>query len=126
MQGKSHILLIDADRINRATISLLLEKSGYETSEAFNGIHALEMLKERPIDAIILNRTLSGMMSSIDFLQRIQALPASIRKIPVIMLTDQIEKSRIKASMIFGVSEVIYNPVDETLLHKTLEKIISA
>ena len=125
MQGKSHILVIDSDRINRAKISLMVEKAGYETSEGFNGIHALEILKENHrIDAIILNRTLPSMMSSIDFMQRIQALSPAIRKIPVIMLTDRAETNRIKASMIFGVSEVIYKPIDEMLLHKTLEKVL--
>jgi two-component system response regulator AtoC len=125
MQGKYHILVIDGDEISCAAISRMIEKAGYQTSEAFNGIHALEMLKEnRHIEAIILNRTLSGVISSIDFMHRIQALPAAIKNIPVVMLTDRAEKNRIKSSMIFGISDVVYKPIDETLLHKTLEKTL--
>ena len=125
MEGKSHVLIIDGDRINRAATSLMIEKAGYKIFEAFNGIHALDMLKENyRVDAIVLNRTLSGMMSSVDFMQRIQAQSAVIRNIPVLMLTDRVEKNRLKSSMIFGITEVIYKPVDETFLHKTLEKIL--
>ena len=124
MQEKFHILVIDDDKNIRAATIQIIEKAGYNTFEAFNGIQALEMLKDRQIDIIVLNRTLSGIMSSIDFMQRIQALSPAIRKIPVIMLTDRAETNRIKASMIFGVSEVIYKPIDELLFHKTLEKVL--
>jgi CheY-like chemotaxis protein len=121
---KPHILIIDSDRIVRMTLSLMLERAGYKISEAFNGIQALEILmKNSGVDAIILDRNMSG-MSCIDFIQRIHGLSSAIRKIPIITLTTHTEKNRVKASMIFGVFDVIFKPVDEVILKKVLENAL--
>jgi len=121
---KQHVLIVDDDHIARTAIAHMLEKSGYETSEAFNGIQALKMLKKNPgkTDAIILDRMMPE-MSGIEFLYKITSLP-SFQHIPIIMLTVHAERSDVKAATILRVFDFIYKPVDEVILCKALERAL--
>ncbi len=121
-----HILIVDDDHIARTGIVFMLKNLGYETSEAFNGISALKMLengKNPKVDAIILDRMMPE-MSGIEVLQKINAFPA-LENIPIIMLTAHAEREQLKKVMAYGAFDVLFKPIDESALSKTLENALS-
>lgn len=123
---KPHILIVDDDHIARAGIAFVLKNAGYEISEAFNGIRALEILeneKTPKIDAIILDRMMPE-ISGIEILKKIHAIPA-FSNIPIIMVTVHAKQDQIKTATAYGAFDVIYKPIDETLFIQTLEKALS-
>ncbi len=122
---KSHILIVDDDHIARMGVALILKNLGYDTSEVFNGICALDTLKneKKPkVDAIILDRKMPE-MTGIQVLQKIQATP-SLRAIPVIMLTAHANKGHVKQAMSCGAFDVIFKPIDEARFGKLLKNAL--
>ena len=79
------ILLLDADKANRATFGRRLQRVGYEVVQAGDAREALELAREVAPDLIILEfgwRALDGG----EFARRLKAAP-EIRPIPIIALT---------------------------------------
>ncbi len=79
----SQILVIDDDRNLRLLLDQELTDDGYEVSCAEDGPHALEYLKSRRPDAVVLDITMPG-MNGIEVLGKILAHDKSI---PVILHT---------------------------------------
>jgi CheY-like chemotaxis protein len=120
---KAHILVVDDEHISRMAVSYMLERSGYKVSEASSGKEALAFLEQTPeVDLVILDRIMPE-MSGIDVLQKIQTIP-TFRKLPIIMLTAHAERDHVKAATIYGVSDVVYKPVEEILLLKVVERVL--
>lgn len=78
-----HVLLVDDDPINRDMIRQLLEKEGWQVSEAENGLVALERLAQCQPTLILLDLMMPG-MDGFDFVAELrkhevwQALPVVI------------------------------------------------
>jgi CheY-like chemotaxis protein len=51
----ARVLIVDDDPAVTEVLSLLLEDSGYLTSVAFNGQHALESIMKAPPDVVLLD-----------------------------------------------------------------------
>jgi len=56
-----HVLVVDDDRALRHAISALLQDAGYNTDQAGDGPEALDKLRERPVDLMLLDIGLPGM-----------------------------------------------------------------
>lgn len=78
---KNHILIVDDNIEMRTYIKELLQK--YNCSEASNGIEALEILKNKPVDFIITDY----MMPKMDGYQLIKEIKKLQITIPILMLT---------------------------------------
>ena len=50
-----HILVIDDEYPIRKLLRKLLEKEGYEVSDAVNGRHGLQLHREKPADLVIID-----------------------------------------------------------------------
>lgn len=58
---KAHILVVDEDRVVRATIGRGLAQAGYRVSEAASGEEALQRARESPPDVALLDMRMPGM-----------------------------------------------------------------
>lgn len=56
-----HVLVVDDNPEIREIIQILLSNEGYQVAEAADGASALEQLKERPFDLIILDIMMPGL-----------------------------------------------------------------
>jgi signal transduction histidine kinase len=85
------ILVVDDSRMNRMKLSLSLEQQGHNVDLAENGRQALEMLRARLFDAVLLDIAMPG-MDGYKVLERIKSSP-ELRDIPVIVISalDEIE-----------------------------------
>ena len=82
---KGKLLVVDDDRLNREMIGRRLQHMGFEVVLAEDGLEALEALRHRPFDLVLLDI----MMPRLDghaTLERIKANP-QWSHIPVVMLT---------------------------------------
>ena len=110
------ILVVDDDPINRKLIVKILDKKGFDTIEADNGVEAFNVLKnEDKIDLILLD-IIMPVMNGIEFLKEIKTIPEYLN-IPIIILTtDDSKKTEV---MTLGANDVIIKPVSPvTLLEK--------
>ena len=78
-----HVLVVDDDRAFRHAIAALLEKAGYATGQAGDGVDALAQLRRGPVDLMLLDIGLPG-MNGLEVLTEARAVAAPPR---VVMMT---------------------------------------
>ncbi|RUM56390.1 MAG: response regulator [Nautilia sp.] len=115
------ILIVDDDMINRKLLSVIIKKSGdYEVIEAENGLEALNIIKNEPIDMILLD-IIMPVMDGIDLLKIIKD-DSNYQNIPVsILTTDDTRKPEVLS---LGANSVLIKPIKETEIKDLLEKYL--
>jgi CheY-like chemotaxis protein/anti-sigma regulatory factor (Ser/Thr protein kinase) len=78
-----HVLVVDDDRAFRHAIAALLEKAGYATGQAADGVDALAQLRRGPVDLMLLDIGLPG-MNGLEVLTEARAVAVPPR---VVMMT---------------------------------------
>ena len=87
-----YVLVVDDDPNVRMLVSDALTLLGYETLTARTGAEALEIVRQRPPDAMILDLMMPGMTGFSVLVSLRQA--AGGRDIPVIVLSALIDQTR--------------------------------
>ncbi|MGD9702518.1 MAG: response regulator transcription factor [Acidimicrobiia bacterium] len=107
------VLVADDDRAIRESLVRALELHGYEVESAPDGAAALALVKERPVDVMILD----VMMPSIDGLTACRVLRAEGDRVPILMLTARTETSDRVAGLDAGADDYLPKPfeLDELL-----------
>jgi len=104
----SRVLIVADDAAARALCRRILQREGYEVSEACDALEALAQIGRSLPDVIIID----VMMRNLDGLEctrRLRADPAT-REIPIIMVSARTEAEDIEAGLEAGVDEYIVKP----------------
>jgi two-component system sensor histidine kinase ChiS len=108
------LLVVDDIEANRVLLSGRLEREGYVIATAENGKQALEVLRTRPIDLMLLD-IMMPVMDGYEVLQRLKA-DVSLRQIPVIMISALHELSSVVRCIEMGAEDYLSKPFNPTLL----------
>jgi diguanylate cyclase (GGDEF)-like protein/PAS domain S-box-containing protein len=108
------VLIVDDDGMNRRLLQALLAHEGYLTRSAVSGEEALAGIADDPPDLILLD----VMMPGLDGRQVARALKAdpATSKIPIIMVTAQIDRQARLAALEAGAEDFLSKPVDRAEL----------
>ncbi|MBI5119150.1 response regulator [Candidatus Poribacteria bacterium] len=93
MPSNAEILLVDDDRDIRDSVRIILEKSGYAVRTAANGREALEALKVRLPDLMILDIMMATDTEGFDLAYELKG-KADFENLPIILLTSFLDKVR--------------------------------
>lgn len=102
------ILLIEDDKDILNLVKHYLEKEGYRTFEATDGVKGLDVLKKDKTDLVVLDVMLPE-LNGIDVLKRIKG-DAKTANIPVIMLTAKGEETDKIVGLELGADDYITKP----------------
>jgi DNA-binding response OmpR family regulator len=102
------ILLVEDDKDIINLVKHYLEKEGYRTFEAADGVKGLDILKKEKVDLAILDVMLPE-LNGIDVLKRIKG-DAKTANIPVIMLTAKGEETDKIVGLELGADDYITKP----------------
>ncbi len=114
------ILVVDDEFAVCKGISLLLKGNGYQVYEAFNGLSALQIVKEKQIELVILDLFLPD-LDGVEVAERIKLQKPGLK---ILLLTAHGDNAKAKhAREIFGnnylekisLNEVLLNKVEEIL-----------
>ncbi len=119
--GKKRILVVDDDRNIRKLLREELEGSLYTIAEAKDGFDAVEQIRRRPPDLIILDVKMPG-MSGFDVAAVVKNDPLTIG-VPIIVLTVVEERERAEK---LGVDRYLTKPVQSQELVESIETLIEA
>ncbi|MEM7222507.1 MAG: adenylate/guanylate cyclase domain-containing protein [Pseudomonadota bacterium] len=109
------LLVVDDNEMNRYTLTRRLKRDGYEDiAEAENGRHALEQLRARPFDLVLLDITMPE-LSGYDVLEQLKA-DMALRDIPVIMISALDEIESVVRCIELGAEDYLPKPFDAVLL----------
>ena len=108
------VLVVDDNETNRDMLCHLLEVDGHKASVAENGRLALELVKVKPFDLILLDIR----MPEIDGYQVLRHLKSddTLRDIPVIVLSILDELDSVVRCIEMGAEDYLPNPFNPVLL----------
>ncbi len=110
----ARLLAVDDDDMNREMLVRRLQKIGYDVSEATNGREALNKLKERNFDLVLLDI----LMPDLDGFQTLEFMKADprLKHLPVIMLTALDDVDSNVRCIEAGAEDYVPKPFNPTIL----------
>jgi class 3 adenylate cyclase len=108
------LLVVDDNRVNRLLLGRALEQLGHTVAFAENGRQALDALRQRPVDLVLLDIE----MPEMDGYQVLEALAADsrLRDVPVVMMSSVEEVDSVARCIEMGAEDYLFKPVNPVLL----------
>jgi class 3 adenylate cyclase len=108
------LLVVDDNRVNRLLLGRALEQLGHAVTFAENGRQALEALRQRRVDLVLLDIE----MPEMDGYQVLEALAADphLRELPVVMMSSVEEVDSVARCIEMGAEDYLFKPVNPVLL----------
>lgn len=99
------VLIVDDEKDIVSALKIYLRPEGYDLLEAYTGLEALEIVKNRPVDLVLMDIMMPGM----DGMQATSLL-REISNIPVILLTAKSEDTDKIMGLNIGADDYITKP----------------
>lgn len=111
---KGDVLVVDDNRVNRLLVARTLEQFGHRVAFAENGRLALEALRTRPADLVLLDIE----MPEMNGYQTLEAFGGDpkLRDIPVVMMSSVDEIDSVARCIEMGAEDYLFKPVNGVLL----------
>lgn len=113
--GKGRILVVDDEMLNRTLLSTNLHESGYTVELAEDGQQALQLLRTREFDAVLLDLIMPR-MDGYQVLTEMKS-DALLRRIPVIVISAMDDMESIVRCIEMGATDYLAKPFNPALLH---------
>ena len=119
----NRILVVDDERNITDLLKVILGREGYEVDTVFNGLEALDLVKDKTFNLIILD----VQMPKLDGWGVLSALKSSVstRDVPVIMCTNQNLVSDVERAENMGASGYILKPFNFERLLKKIKQVLN-
>jgi len=119
------VLLVEDNPTNQRVAQLFLERAGCNVLLAADGSEALAVLRERPVDLVLMDVQMP-VMDGLEATRSIRAeVPGGLR-IPIVGLTASAMKEQIEICRAAGMDDVIAKPLERERLHAVLERYAPA
>jgi signal transduction histidine kinase len=122
--SKGRVLVVDDEELNRILLSTNLQESGYAAETAEDGEQALDLLRARPFDAVLLDL----IMPRTDGYQVLAEMKrdAALRRIPVIVISSMDEMESIVRCIDMGATDYLPKPFNPVLLHARISASLAS
>lgn len=87
------VLIVDDEPVNRLVLARMVEHLGSQCVEAASGAEALELLRQQPVDLILMDIQMPR-MSGIEAVEQLRADSGPNRNAPVVAVTGDTTRSR--------------------------------
>ncbi len=126
LPGKYTILVVEDNKLNQKLITKILEKQGYNYGVADNGKKALDLIKERSFDLILMDIRMPE-MDGIETSYNIRSKEeyALDRDIPIIAVTAHDDSQEKKKCFDIGMNDYVTKPYNKDVLLQKIESQLS-
>ncbi len=115
-KAETSVLLVDDSPSVRRVLMGLMERNGWKSITAKDGVEALELLQRGPVPDIILSDIEMPRMDGYELLGSIRG-QATLSRLPVVMITSRSAEKHRQKAMELGASAYLTKPYqDESLL----------
>lgn len=109
------ILVVDDQATNRAILVWLLEDDGHEVIEAKDGLEAVNLFQQHPIDIILMD-VMMPVMDGLQAAKKIKALSVDGNHVPIIFLTALDDDKALSECLESGGDDFLSKPYNEAVL----------
>ena len=120
MSTQGEILWVDDEIDSLKSQILFLKNKGYEVTPLTNGYDALELLKDKDMDAVLLDESMPG-MTGLETLAKIKEL---YPQLPVVMVTKNEAEYIMEEAIGAQITDYLIKPVNPNQVLLSLKKII--
>ena len=120
MENSLHILVVDDDTNHLKTLQTIIKSWGYLVTLANDGDKAIECIKERPYDLVLMDVRMAK-MSGIEALHGIKQYNPSI---PVLIMTAYSSVDSAVEALKAGAYHYLTKPLDYEVLKLTIERAV--
>ena len=117
------VLIIEDDPSFSRAISHIVEKEGYNVTNASNGMTGLRMVKEDKPDLLILDVMLPG-IDGFEICSQLRNEPQTA-KLPIIMLSAKGQETDKTTGLKVGADEYLTKPVDRAVLLERVTALLA-
>ncbi len=118
MEQKTTVLIVDDEQGLCDTLSKILSKKGYETATATSGFEALDMIKKRAFDIVLMDIKMP-VMNGVETYKKIKAIrPGTVTILMTAFSVDDLIREGIKE----GVYAALHKPIEIDSLINTIEE----
>jgi len=114
-------LIVDDSKVIRMVARKILQELAFETLEAADGKVALDLCKQKVPDAILLDWNMP-VMSGLEFLHELRALPSGDAAI-VVFCTTENDIEHIQEAIEAGANEYIMKPFDSEIIQAKFAQV---
>ncbi len=119
------VLVVDDAISLRQTLSLTLQKSGYQVIQAQNGVEALEKLQLHPEIRVVISDLEMPRMNGFELLSNFRQYP-NLAKIPVVILTSRSAEKHRQLAQELGAKAYLTKPYLEHEFLSTIQSLINS
>ncbi|MCX7596247.1 MAG: response regulator, partial [Fischerella sp.] len=121
--GTKVVMVVDDSLSFRQTLSLILQKCGYQVLQAQNGLEALEQLQQHPEIQLVISDLEMPSMNGLEFLRHLHQHPHFAHK-PVVILTSRSVQTYRQMAQHLGAAAYLTKPYVEQELISTVERFL--
>jgi PAS domain S-box-containing protein len=122
-EEQQRILLVEDDPVNRAMQKIMLERSGFQTSVASNGLQAVELWEREAYDLIVMDVQMP-VMNGIEATEIIRKKESARGgHIPILGLTAHAYRNDVNHCLAAGMDSYLTKPVDLNELIATIKEL---
>jgi len=114
---RQHVLVVDDNKGQRDSVSLVLRHLGHEVSVAAGGYDALSLIEAKPFDLILMDLRMPK-MNGLEVLERIRKLPSDV---VVVLMTAYAFDDLSNRAFTLGARTVLSKPVDPRELAEVIQ-----
>lgn len=120
MNTQAEILWVDDEIESLKSQILFLKNKGYEVTPLSNGYDALELLKEKQVDVVLLDESMPG-LTGLETLARIKEIYPTL---PVVMITKNEAENIMEDALGAQITDYLIKPVNPNQVLLALKKIM--
>lgn len=125
MIANPHILIVDDNATNRVVAQALCEMFGCTSETADDGMEALDAIKERDFDLVLMDIKMPR-MDGLQATQAIRKLKGPMRDVPIIALTANADPEDARRYVASGMAAVVEKPIKPERLRHAMNAALSA
>ncbi|HXS35068.1 MAG TPA: response regulator [Flavipsychrobacter sp.] len=120
MSSQGEILWVDDEIDSLKSQILFLKNKGYDVTPLTNGHDALELLKERNVDVVLLDESMPG-LTGLETLAKIKELQPQL---PIVMVTKNEAEDIMEEALGSQITDYLIKPVNPNQVLLSLKKIM--
>jgi chemosensory pili system protein ChpA (sensor histidine kinase/response regulator) len=116
------VMVVDDSVTVRKVTTRFLEREGFDVITAKDGVHAIEVLRDKTPDIMLLDIEMPR-MDGFEVARRVRANP-NIKHLPIIMITSRTGEKHRQTGLAAGANEYMGKPFQEDVLLDNIQQLL--